>query len=476
MLISVAWKNVWRNKLRSLVVVFAVMIGLMAGSFGVALVEGLGKKRAKLAIENEISHIQIHHPEFQQNYDAKFDIAETPELISELSSNPEVTALTSRMVVSGMINTSGGNSGAFIYGIDPKKEKQVTNIHSYIQDSVGNYFESDKKNQVLISETTAKKLKLDRYKLTQKTISGLLEAAFPKKDTAALYSILNEQFRSQKDYFNKLRTLINPTLIEEFKFLFIKYSILFKERANIVINLQDHNGQITGDKFRLTGIYKTSNRMFDEMHVFVNKKDLAALTGYDESKPHEIAVMLSDRSLAADYAKVLRDKYPELKIESWGQIDPMIIMMAEYLDIFNYFLIAFILAALSFGIVNTMLMAIMERTKELGMLAAIGMNRKRIFNLVMIETIFLTLVGALIGLGINYLIISYFSEEGIDLTKQYGEAFEALGFDSKFYPEMGLKYYIGITLLVIFAAILSSIYPALKAVKLNPAEAVRTDA
>ena len=75
--------------------------------------------------------------------------------------------------------------------------------------------------------------------------------------------------------------------------------------------------------------------MFDEMHVFVNKKDLAALTGYNESNPHEIAVLLKDRDLANDYAKILRDKYPDLKIESWGQIDPMIIMMAEYLDIFN---------------------------------------------------------------------------------------------------------------------------------------------
>ncbi len=476
MLISVAWKNVWRNKLRSLVVIFAVMIGLLAGSFGVALMEGVAKKRAKSAIHNEISHIQIHHPKFQENFEAKFNIKSADELISEIYKDPEVVAITSRMVVSGMINTSGGNTGAFIYGIDPETEKQVTDIHTYIKDSIGNYFENDKRNQILISETTAKKLKLDRYKLSQKTINALLSAAFPVKDTIALYSILDKQFRSQKNYFDKLRELINPDLVEEFQFIFIKYSILFKERAKIVINLQDYNGQITGDKFRVTGIYKTSNRMFDEKTVFVNKKDLAALTGYNESKPHEIAVLLEDRSTAKNYAEVLREKYPDLKIESWGEIDPMVIMIAEYLEIFNYFLIAFILAALAFGIVNTMLMAIMERTKELGMLAAIGMNRKRIFSMIMLETIFLTIVGAVVGLVVNYGIISYLSEKGIDLTKQMGEAFEAIGYDTMIYPEMGLNYYIGITLLVIFAAILSSVYPALKAIKLNPADAVRTDA
>ena len=476
MLISVAWKNVWRNKLRSLVVIFAVMIGLLAGSFGVALMEGVAKKRAKSVIHNEISHIQIHHPKFQENFEAKFNIKNADKLISEIYKDPEVVAITSRMVVSGMINTSGGNTGAFIYGIDPETEKQVTDIHTYIKDSLGNYFENDKRNQVLISETTAKKLKLDRNKLSQKTINGLLSAAFPVKDTIALYSILNEQFRSQKNYFDKLRELIDPDLVEEFEFIFIKYSILFKERAKIVINLQDYNGQITGDKFRVTGIYKTSNRMFDEKTVFVNKKDLAALTGYNESNPHEIAVLLEDRSTAKDYAEVLKEKYPDLKIESWGEIDPMVIMIAEYLEIFNYFLIAFILAALAFGIVNTMLMAIMERTKELGMLAAIGMNRKRVFSMIMLETIFLTIVGALVGLVINYGIISFLSEKGIDLTKQIGEAFEAISYDTMIYPEMGLNYYIGITLLVIFAAILSSVYPALKAIKLNPADAVRTDA
>jgi ABC-type lipoprotein release transport system permease subunit len=185
---------------------------------------------------------------------------------------------------------------------------------------------------------------------------------------------------------------------------------------------------------------------------------------------------LNDRNTALDYAKELGKKYPDLKVESWGEIDPMIVMLADYMAIYNYFMIAVILAALAFGILNTMLMAVMERTKELGMLAAIGMNRKRVFSMIMIETIFLTIVGALVGLALNSILIAHFNKVGIDLTKMMGEAFEAIGFDSMIYPEMGPVYYFGITVLVVAAAILSSIYPALKAVKLNPAEAVRTDA
>jgi len=476
MIFTIAQKNVWRNKLRSLVVIFAVMIGLLAGSFGVAMMEGMAKKRAHTAIYNEISHIQIHHPEFQENYEAKYNIPDSETLISELKKTPDVEAVTGRMILSGMINTSGGSTGAFIYGINPEEEKTVTEIYTFIKDSTGTYFEGNKKNQVLISETTAKKLKLDRYIITNETIEKLLNAGFPEEDTVKLQSVLNEQFRSHKDYFYKLKELFSEELVTEYEFLFIKYALTFKPRARVVINIQDSEGELTGEKFKVTGIYKTSNRMFDEMTVFVNKKDLANLTGYEKNTNHEIAMLLTDRHLAKDIAKDLKEKYPDLKIESWGEIDPMIVMIAEYMTIYNYFLIALILAALAFGIVNTMLMAIMERTKELGMLAAIGMNRKRIFSMIMIETVFLTIIGAVVGLAINYGIISHLSKTGIDLTKQMGEAFEAIGYDSMIYPEMGLNYYIGITLLVIFAAILSSIYPAIKAIKLNPAEAVRTDA
>lgn len=476
MLISVAWKNVWRNKLRSLVVIFAVMIGLLAGSMGVALMEGVAKKRAKTAIHNEISHIQIHHPEFQENYEAKFNITNSKDILSYLPKIEKVKTVTQRLILNAGLKTDRGNTDALIYGINPEKEKQVTEIYSYIKDGQGSYFESNKKNQILISETTAKKLKLDRYKITQETIDLLVKAKFPEKDTAALYIVSGKKFRTQKSFFDKLRELIDPSIVEDFEFLLIKHSITFNRKTKVVVSLQDTSAGIAGDLFRVTGIYKTSNRMFDERTVFVNKKDLATLTGYNESNPHEIAILLNDRGIANAYAKELREKYPNLKIESWGEIDPMVIMIAEYMVIFNYFLIAFILSALAFGIVNTMLMAIMERTKELGMLAAIGMNRKRVFSMIMLETIFLTIVGALVGLAINYGIISYLSDVGIDLTKQMGEAFEAIGYDSMIYPEMGLNYYIGITLLVIFAAILSSVYPAIKAIKLNPADAVRTDA
>jgi ABC-type antimicrobial peptide transport system permease subunit len=149
-----------------------------------------------------------------------------------------------------------------------------------------------------------------------------------------------------------------------------------------------------------------------------------------------------------------------------------------YTSAMNYYLMIFmiiILLALGFGIVNTMLMAVLERIKELGMLKAVGMSRKRIFRMIMMETIFLGLTGAFVGMAISYLMIWWTGRTGLDLSSLYQEGFEAIGFSPILYPSIGPDSFIQITLMVILTGILASIYPARKALKLNPCEALRID-
>jgi ABC-type antimicrobial peptide transport system permease subunit len=122
-----------------------------------------------------------------------------------------------------------------------------------------------------------------------------------------------------------------------------------------------------------------------------------------------------------------------------------------------------------------MLMAVLERVKELGMLMAIGMNRKRVFRMIMLETVFLSLIGAIIGMVITYMIILYTGRVGIDLSAFIQEGMEGLGFSAHLFPILSWDSYLQLTLLVILTGILASIYPARKALKLNPAEALRID-
>ena len=114
---------------------------------------------------------------------------------------------------------------------------------------------------------------------------------------------------------------------------------------------------------------------------------------------------------------------------SWKKISPDLAMMTDMVSQFYLIFGLIILAALAFGIVNTMLMVVLERTRELGMLTAIGMNKRRVFSMIMLESVFLSLIGGVVGMIVGYLIITLTAHTGINLS-QYAEGFEALGYSA----------------------------------------------
>jgi ABC-type antimicrobial peptide transport system permease subunit len=121
-----------------------------------------------------------------------------------------------------------------------------------------------------------------------------------------------------------------------------------------------------------------------------------------------------------------------------------------------------------------MLMAVLERTKELGMLAAIGMNRRKIFSMIMLESVFLSVIGGIAGMIVASVAILLTAKNGINFL-QYAEGMEAWGYTAHIFPEIDATFFIMMTTLVILTGILSSVYPAMKALKLNPVEAIRTE-
>ena len=245
--------------------------------------------------------------------------------------------------------------------------------------------------------------------------------------------------------------------------------------SKIVLTLQNVKGELSYGLFRVVGIYKTSNTMFDESNVFVVRNDLASLTGFDPSKSTEIAVLLDNSDLTDQVTNEVRTMFPDLSVMSWKALQPALLAMQAMMDEFSYLILAIILVAMAFGIINTMLMAILERTHELGMLMAVGMNRRRVFYMIMVETVLLTLIGAFIGVGVSFLTVTLTSRSGINFAA-WAEGFESWGYSALIYPVLYTSFYIGMTVLVILTGIFSSIFPARKALKLNPAQAIRAEA
>ena len=406
MIIQIAWRNIWRNKLRSSVVIIAVTLGLIGGIFSDALMMGMSTTRVESAINNEISDIQIHNPAFLENSEAQFIVPQADEIIAYISSLPNVEGISSRFKIIGMASTSESGVGANIVGIDPVEEMKTTKVYTKL-DSLSNFFETNKKNSIVIGQKLAEKLKV-------------------------------------------------------------------KIRSKIVLTFQDKDGHLVGGAFRVVGIFKTSNSMFDEGNVFVQRKDLARLSGYNATATNEIAIRLNNHDLAHPLSIELSEKYSNLSIRPWKEISPDMAMMTDFMGQVMYIFLIIILLALGFGIVNTMLMVVLERVKELGMLMAIGMNKAKVFLMIMVETIMLSLTGGFIGMIISAILVAYYNTVGINLTS-VAKGMETFGFSAWVYPEIEVSFYIVLSILVILTGIFSSIYPARKAIKLNPADAVRTD-
>jgi putative ABC transport system permease protein len=364
----------------------------------------MASQKIDAAIGNEVSSIQLHHPDFLDNYDIQ-DSIEQPEHVVELISHMQgVKSVSERSVLTGMIMSASLSAGIRVNAIDPNAEKLVTSIHSDICDSCGSYLYVGKHNQILISSKLAEKLKV-------------------------------------------------------------------RVKSKIVLRFQSVAGTIIDGAYKICGTYKTSNGVFDEINVFIDRKELS--TQLNNQLPvNEIAVMLTNNDFKAKAASTIQIANPRLSVKTWDQLQPELGILTGLLTMSLYVLLAIILAALAFGIVNTMLMVVLERIHELGMLIAIGMNRLKLFKLIMFETILLSVTGGVFGIMISILVTSLAAHTGIDLSS-LAKGIESLGFDSIIYPEIRMSFFIGTTILVIISGILSSIYPARLALKINPADAVR---
>jgi len=236
----------------------------------------------------------------------------------------------------------------------------------------------------------------------------------------------------------------------------------------------DLSGDLSSRGFRVSGIYKTANTSFDGSHLFVRYQDLQTQLGIEKGAAHEIAIVVDRGDEASLVKPSIENIAGENDVKTWKEISPEMALLTDSMDQYMYFFILIILLGLCFGIINTMLMAVLERTKEIGMLMAVGMNKRRIFAMIILESIILTLTGGFFGILMATGITKYFETTPIDVS-MFSEGLEKYGFATQVYTSLQPDTLITITFLVLLTGLLSAIYPARKALKLNPAEATKID-
>jgi putative ABC transport system permease protein len=403
MLIALAWKNIWRNKKRSLIILTAITLGIWAGLFSVAVMFGSWDTTVNSTIDRHLSHLQIHTKAFKDDNLISNYIPDGPELADNIRKLPQVKDVSARVLIEGMASSPGSSGGVNIIGVDPEHEKTVTTIANYIID--GDYFSGIKRNPILVGAKLADKLGL-------------------------------------------------------------------KLRSKVVLSFQNIDTTLTYAAFRVAGIFRTESSMFDGSNVFVKQSDLYKVMNNDRIVS-EIAVRLKSSNDLDSTLAQLKGMYPSLVIESWKQLAPELELTYQFMIVELEIFLGIIMAALLFGITNTMLMSVMDRVREFGVLLAVGMKRMRVFLLILFETAILSFFGGIIGMLLGSFTIWYFSDKGIDLSL-FTEGFSAWGMPSILYPALPLSFYGVLTSMIVLTAIIAAIYPSVKTIKLRPADAIRT--
>ena len=402
-LIKIGWRNIWRNKKRSLVVILSIILGLYGGLIISSLMITLNSQRMNTAINTYLADIQIHNKEFSKEYSLSDTISNIHYLEEKLKNDNRVKSYSKRTVINGMLSNSTGSYGVNVLGIDPEFEIKVTNVYTKIIE--GDYFESKRENTMVVGKKLADKLDL-------------------------------------------------------------------RLRSKVVITFQDVNGDITSLLFRIEGIFKSGNSMFDDYNVFVKNNsifsNLPDLNGY-----HEIPILTINNDVTESLKLDLQKINNTLDVKFWGDIAVELAYANKMMSSFLYIFMLIVLSGLSFGIINTMLMAILERKKEIGMLMSIGMSKVYIFLMICLETVFLSLVAIPFSVLITYITIDYFSVSGIDLSI-VGSGLENFGIGTILYLKLPSEYYFNLSLLVILISFISSMFPAIRALKINPAEATKS--
>jgi ABC-type lipoprotein release transport system permease subunit len=405
MIAKLAWKNIWRNKVRSGVILGATGIGLFAGFYLSAFMSGWVVGAANNDIDTYLAHVQIHDTAFLSNGDVNAFFMQAP-VVEKIRQSGLPASVACCLKLSGMLASASNAIGVTAKGVTVEDEKAIATIWKHIPDTLGAFLPDGARTPIVISQKIAEKLKV-------------------------------------------------------------------KLKSKIVFTFQDVEGEMQSVAFRVCGIYKTSNGAFDEGNIFVRRDDIFAYTGLPDDAAHEASVKVADLETCKVVAPQIKALFPGMDVQDWSELNPMLSMSMGWMEVFAIIINAVFLFALSFGIINTMLMAVLERTRELGMLGAIGMSKGKIFRMIMLESVFLTLLGSLAGIAVGVAAIAPSVDSGIDLSFMMEDTFEDFGFGSIVYPVLSVKTFVEIVVLVIITGIISAIYPARKALKLNPLEAIR---
>ncbi|HPI45179.1 MAG TPA: hypothetical protein PLH91_08100, partial [Tenuifilaceae bacterium] len=261
MILSLSWRNIWRNKTRSLIVVATLAVGLLGGVMFMGLINGWVEQRMHDSIHNEIAHIQIHNPQYLLNEETQHYISDYPSIITTLDTMKSVVGYTGRIKVFAMAQSDRATSGIVVMGINPTEEATVSEISTKIV--AGEFLENNHRvPSIVVGSTTAESLKLINYNLTVEKLDSIDESIIPVEVKDSLKQLLGQRFRSKVSFQKELKNILADNYDSHVDYI-LKYFAEYRLNSSVILTLQTPEGELHNQMFKVRGVYKTTNSAFD---------------------------------------------------------------------------------------------------------------------------------------------------------------------------------------------------------------------
>jgi len=240
--------------------------------------------------------------------------------------------------------------------------------------------------------------------------------------------------------------------------------------SKIILSAQDMHAEVASAAFRVTGILKTNNMGLDERAVFIDLDKMRKMLSVPEGVS-QLAVIVHEQDQLAQVQEDLHKQFPTLDILRWDELYPALMQSKVIMDGFNMVISGMIFCVAALGIFGVILVSVLERIREFGIMLAIGTRFSLIRNIILAESFFLGLIGFVFGSLIGGINLYYFKIYGLDLSA-FSDAFDEFGMDAITYAVIRPSYFVTAFVAVLLATFFSVLIPLRVLKKSNPIEAI----
>ena len=405
--VKMAWRNIWRNPRRSILTISAIAFASLLLVFMLSFQFGSYDTMINSAVMIHTGHLQVQAKEYEEKRNIRLVVPNPAAIGGILEQTSELAAYTFRANAFSLISSKERTYGTIVIGIDPQREARVSTLKKLIRQ--GNYLSADDSNQALVGKLLAKNL--------------------------------------------------NVVLGDE-----------------LVVLGQGRDGSIAATVVKVKGIFSSGQDEFDRSTIHIPLKyfqDVYAMNG----AVHEVVALGKSLGYIPEIKSRVTagienmNQKDHLVVLDWMELMPGLIQAIQ-MDLVSAFIFYIILiVVVAFSILNTFLMAVFERTREFGVLLAIGTTPRRLTKLLLTESVSMTMVGIVIGIIAGSLITWYFQVHGIVFSGA-AEVMRQFGLPERMFPRLSvLSISIG-SGIVLVITLLTALYPALKVRRLRPVKAM----